>query len=184
MRFRRYFLAAFLVVAAPQVLAQNDDPETCRVSSDVEAGIEACNRVINSGRYTRRELARAYVDRGQKYYVLKNHDQAIRDASRAIELGSAMAPIDLAIAYSNRGNGYFVTNQVDRAIADYTAAIRTYPDFAAPYTARGLMRERKGESEAALADFRAALRAPRGDFEDDDWAKSTAQNRIDHLTNR
>jgi tetratricopeptide (TPR) repeat protein len=183
MRFLGYLCAAFLAVTASAALAQSDDPETCRTGQDSETAIEACNRVINSGRYSGKTVNKAYLDRGQKYYQLKNYDRAVADASAAINSG-LLLKADLAIAYSNRGNAYFAKNEVERAIAEYTNAIRVNPNYAAPYTARGLLRERKGERDAALSDFRMALRIPRGDFGDDDWAKSTAQDRIDELTKR
>lgn len=183
MRFTGYLLAACLAVAAPAAIAQSDDPETCRSSTDLEAGIEACNRAINSGRYSGETLAKVYVDRGQKYYQLKNYGKAIEDASIAINRGS-LSKVDLAIAYSNRGNAYFATDKVDQAIAEYTTAIGTNPKYAAPYTARGLLRERKGETELALADFRRALSTPSDGFGDDDWAHETAERAIDRLTKR
>jgi tetratricopeptide (TPR) repeat protein len=184
MRFCAYLLAGLFVFVTTPVSAQTGDTETCRIGSNPEIAIEACNRVINSGQSSRRDIARAYVDRGHKHYVLKNYDAAIRDATAAIELRNVLAPDDLAIAYSNRGNGYFVKDDPYRAIPDYTTAINTNPAYAAPYTARGLLRERKGEIEAALADFRQALRTPRGDFGDDGWARETAQRKIDALEKR
>lgn len=183
MRSFAWSVAVCIAVAGSAALAQGDDPEICRSGLDLEAGIEACDRIINSERYSPETTAKAYVDRGQKYYQSKDYARAIEDASAAIRMGSLLR-VDLAIAYSNRGNAYFVKNDTDRAIENYSEAIRLNPDFAAPYTARGLMRERKGETAAALADFRAALRVPRGNFDDDDWAKSTSQRRIDELTKR
>lgn len=183
MRFLGYLCAVSLAVAGSAALAQNDDPETCRSGQNPETAIEACNRVINSGRYSGETVSQAYVDRGHKYYRLKIYDRAAADASKAINSG-LLSKADLALAYSNRGNVYFVTNEVERAIAEYTSAIRINPNYAAPYTARGLLRERRGERDAALSDFRQALRVPHGDYGDDDWAKSTARQRIDELTKR
>ena len=149
------FLAAILALAVSAAQGQGSDPLACR-NEPAEIAIEACNRVINSGKYSRVDLAKAYLDRGQKYYTLKRYDDAIDNANSAIRL-KALSPVDLAIAYSNLGNAYFATNQVDEAIAEYTTAIRINPKYAAPYTARAILRERKGEIDAALADYRRAL---------------------------
>jgi len=175
--------AAFLALVSP-LAAQGKDPESCRTNPDGDAAIEACNRVINSGRYSRSDVARAYLDRGQRYYTKNEIDRAIADASTAISTGALNAE-SLAIAYSNRGNGWFVKDDIDRAIADYTTAIRTNSRFAAPLTARGLLKEKSGDIEGALRDFRAALRIEnRNRFDDDRWARETAERKLRELDRR
>jgi tetratricopeptide (TPR) repeat protein len=183
MHARTLLLTAIFTLAASAVQAQSGDPDVCRNDPDAEAAIEACSRVINSGSYSRVDLGKAYLDRGQKLYTLKRYDDAISNATSAIQL-NALGPVDLAIAYSNRGNAYFATDRVDQAIGEYTTAIRINPKYAAPYTARGLLRERKGEIDSALADFRRALSTPLDGFSDDDWARGTAERAIERLTKR
>jgi tetratricopeptide (TPR) repeat protein len=175
-------LVVIFVLAGSAAHGQSSDPLACR-NEPAEIAIEACNRVINSGKYSRVDLAKAYLDRGQKYYTLKRYDDAMSNANSAIRL-NALGPVDLAIAYSNLGNAYFATDQVDRAIAEYTSAIRINPKYAAPYTARGILRERKGEIDAALADYRRAASLPPDGFSDDEWARGTAERAIDRLTKR
>ncbi len=177
------FLITTLALAVSAAQAQGTDPRSCRDEPNAESAIEACNRVINSGRYSKMDLAKAYLDRGQKYYTLNRHDDAISNATSAIQM-NVLGPVDLAIAYSNRGNAYFVTDRADQAIAEYTTAIRINPNYAAPYTARGLLLQRKGDTNAALADFRRAVSLPRGDFSDDEWARSTAERHIEQLKQR
>ena len=53
--------------------AAADDPHTCYEKSD-DAGLAACNRVINSRRYSRSQHATAYINRGQDWYDRRELD--------------------------------------------------------------------------------------------------------------
>ena len=64
---------------------------------------------------------------------------------------------------------------------DFTAALGIDKDYAGAYTHRGLLHEKAGEREQAIADFRAALAAPVGKYDSGPWAQRTARDRLKTL---
>jgi tetratricopeptide (TPR) repeat protein len=62
-----------------------------------------------------------------------------------------------AIALYIRGNGCLAGNELDKAIEYYSAAIRLYPGNSRAYYNRAIAHERKGEVDAAQADYARAL---------------------------
>ena len=173
MRFRALVSLSLLLMAGQPALA--DDREDCRVLSG-DPSIEACNRVINSGRYAGRDLMNAYLNRGQEYYLKKDYDRAISDASQAIRIDAKAA----ILAWGNRGNARSMTGETDAAIADYTQAIKLDPKFTAAYTGRGMERQKKGDTKGALADYKAALAVP-VKYSDGKWAHEKASERLKEL---
>ncbi len=170
--------AGALLCALAAAPAAADDRHIChRDSGDV--AIEACNRVINSGRYSGDDLVDAYTNRGQEYYVKEDYERAISDATQAIRINAKTA----VIAYTNRGNAWSVKGNHDKAIADYTQALRLDPKFTAAYTGRGLEHETKGDTKRALADYKAALKVP-PKYQDGQWAHDKARERLDALEKR
>src|SRR5262249_54772335 len=87
----------------------------------------------------------AYRQRGDAYAVRGEHDKAIADYSRVLQL----APD--AVTYYNRGVQYSMRGLDEQALADYGEAIRLDPRHAAAHFNRGL-------AHRALEDFEAALR--------------------------
>jgi tetratricopeptide (TPR) repeat protein len=55
----------------------------------------------------------AYINRGIAYKMMGDHDQAIANFSKALEINPR-----LAAAYVNRGRAYRSKDQYDRAISD------------------------------------------------------------------
>ena len=66
--------------------------------------------------------ADAYFSRGIAYRNKDEHDRAIADYNKAIEIDPK-----LAAAYRSRGNAYADKGEYDRAIMDYTKAIEIDP---------------------------------------------------------
>ena len=60
---------------------------------------------------------------------------------------------------------------------DFNQAIALDKDYAGAYAQRGLLHERPGAREQAIADFRAALAAP-AKFDSSAWAHNTARTRL------
>jgi len=96
--------------------------------------------------------AEAYSNRGLSWYKKGDHDQAISDFTRAIELNPRYAN-----AYYNRGIAYDDKGQYDRAISDYTRAIELNPKHAKAYITRGIAHGSKGQFDRAISDFNAAI---------------------------
>ncbi|MBS0242347.1 MAG: tetratricopeptide repeat protein [Proteobacteria bacterium] len=177
----RHCLSSGLVVLSLVAFAASparaaDDPEICRAESG-DVAIEACNRVINSGKYSQAQLATAYVNRGQEYYVKKDYDRAYADFSMAIKINAGP---DIAIAYGNRGNVDRQKNNLQAAIADYTNAVGLDPQYPAAFTGRGLTYEDLGKTALAIADYKHALSLKQR-FDDGKWAHETAQRHLDKL---
>ena len=188
-----------------------DDAATCS-SEHQDAKIAACTNAINSGRwsgaglswayknlakgyydkgdYNRAiaevteairldpKLSNPYTDRGQYYYSLKKYDEAIANFDQAILLNSG----DIAWAYGDRGNAYYAKGEDQKAIDNYDHAIAIDPNYAAAYTARGLLYEKAGAIDRALADYTASLKVSELLHDDTGWAHDTAQAHFAALT--
>jgi tetratricopeptide (TPR) repeat protein len=76
------------------------------------------------------------------------HDQAIADLNKAIELDPAHYK-----AYKNRGKAYAAQEDWDRALADYDQAIELKPKYDATYYDRAMAQKHRGNRDAAMADL-------------------------------
>src|SRR5262249_19351842 len=85
--------------------------------------ISGCTAVIQSDKELK-DLAIAYINRGDASEHKGDHDRAIADYNEAIWLSP------FPRAFSNRGIVYFNRKDYDRAIADFTEAIRLNPNIA------------------------------------------------------
>jgi tetratricopeptide (TPR) repeat protein len=96
-----------------------------------------------------------YFSRGLAQGGLDNHDAAIADYTKAIELINS----DLAksLTFAARASIYTSLDQPEKAIKDYDEAIRLTPDFAYHYYHRGRLYLKSGNLEKALADYSTAI---------------------------
>ena len=86
------------------------------------------------------------VLRGDSYAALGQHQRAIEDYDKAIELGPT------ANRYGNRGLSYHALGQYQRAIQDYDHAIKLNPDYAYAYCNRGMAYMDLRQLERAIQD--------------------------------
>jgi tetratricopeptide (TPR) repeat protein len=96
--------------------------------------------------------AEDYNNRGLTYAQLGQHEAALADYHRAIELDP-----NLAIAYANRGLAYYDTNRYEEALSDYNQALRLDPTQIRVYPNRGLVYDKLLRYEEALADYNRAI---------------------------
>lgn len=89
----------------------------------------------------------SYQLRGFDYAEKGDHDRAIIEFTRAIELDR-----ENPAAYYNRGNSYREKGDHDRAIADYTRAIELWPYDTNAYRYRAEVYAAKGNDAKAAAD--------------------------------
>ena len=148
--------AAALFLAAWTGAAQADFTQEVR-RCDFGGGhpdirIVACTRNIGSGRFTGRNLAVAFSNRGLAYKKKGQWDKAIGDYDEAIRLKP-----DFAFALNNRGNAYYGKGHFDRAIDDYDEAIRLQPDFAEAFGNRGNVYRKRGQLARAIEDYNKAI---------------------------
>ena len=101
----------------------------------------------------RQYLSLDYSNRGVAWNKKEEHDRAIVDCTRAIEIDSQNA-----VAYFNRGAAWVNKGELDRAIADFTSAIEIDSQFAEAYYNRGVVWAKKEEPDKAIADFTSAIK--------------------------
>ncbi len=98
------------------------------------------------------EKSKIYYNRGANYGRKGEHDRALEDYSKAIELKP-----DYADAYHDRGVTYGRKGEYDRALENFSKAIELKPDDADAYHNRGVAYNKKGEHDRALEDFSKAI---------------------------
>ncbi len=145
------FLICLGALTATGALA--DDVATCRKESG-DVAIEACNRVINSGRYSNQDVADSYMNRSAEWVFKSEYDRAIQDANAALKLNP-----NFSQAYTNRGAAWAGKKEYDRAIADHSKAIEIDTSNPASYVNRGEIKELRGDVKGAVSDYKAALAA-------------------------
>lgn len=148
---------AFALVASP-VWAQSLDQHAahCRNRPEVtvEARINGCTTLIQSGRLDRQNLAAAFANRGLGYSRQENYAQAIADFDQAIRLNPGLEE-----AWYGRGQAYTL-GPADhrRAISDYGRVIELNPRHLHALLMRCWSYGALGERlDAALRDCDAAL---------------------------
>ncbi len=93
-----------------------------------------------------------FYNRGIEHMGKGEHDQAISDFSKALEINPRYA-----LAYGNRGIAYRNKGQLDDAISDYNKVLGIDPRDAKAYNNRGFAYSRKGQYDQAISDFTKAL---------------------------
>ena len=109
---------------------------------------EPARAILTSGKFT----AIDYSNRGNTYRNLLEHDKALADYDRAIQLD----PTD-AEAYRGRGIVYYTLQQYKKALDDYNRAIELDPINAQSYTNRGVIYDELQQRGKALADYNEAI---------------------------
>lgn len=96
---------------------------------------------------------RLHMEQATGFERAKRYDEAIAEATRAIQLSPNLAP-----AYVLRASNYGNLRRWQQEADDCTAAIRLAPQFADPYVLRASAYNRLGEHRKAIDDATAALR--------------------------
>jgi len=100
---------------------------------------------------TRRRLRSSvpdHIKEGRKLLALGQHDQAMAQFNKALEIAPYMGE-----AYYQRACVHEARSEIDQAAADLDHALRCDPQHAHAYLRRGRIRTEKGELDGALADF-------------------------------
>ena len=112
------------------------------------------------------ELVEAYSNRSAAYGGLGRWDEALDDATRAVELEPTDVTV-LAGAHLNRGASYGALGRWDEALDDATKAIELEPNdeslLANAYFVRAIAGAELGRDEEAEADFATACELGRLD---------------------
>jgi tetratricopeptide (TPR) repeat protein len=94
----------------------------------------------------------AYNNRGIAYQKKGQHNLAIADFTKAIELYPAFVP-----AYINRGNAHQEVGEYESSVADLNKAIELDPENSMAYNNRGFTFILMGRYEDAERDIRRSL---------------------------
>lgn len=148
-------LALWVGVCAPAMAQLSPDWTECfggpGISDDQK--LAACTRIIDSGRESSENLAKAFLKRGNAYSAKRDFVRAIQDYDQAIS-----AKPDYASAFNNRGIVYYEMHYFNRAIADFDQAIRLNPNLAEAFYNRGLSYSEIGDLARAIKDYDEAIR--------------------------
>jgi len=139
--------------AAQDARATPRDVAACAQTSDHDAAVAGCTRLIEDVKQKPRARAAAYYNRGNAEAARGDQTAAIADYEEAIKLEPKNAP-----ALNNRGTAQSEKGDGEAAIADYSAALKLNPRFASAYFNRANAYATKGEVDRAIADYTAAIK--------------------------
>ena len=97
-------------------------------------------------------LANQHFDQGVEKHLAGNHQGAIDDSTKAIEINPQYAD-----AYRLRGSSKFTLGDNQGAIADFNKAIEINPQDAITYRIRGLAKRWSRDYQGAIADYTKAI---------------------------
>lgn len=149
--------------------AAADDSKICAKESG-EIAIDACSRVIKSGRYKGHDLARQYLYRGVERRLKQDYDLALADFGDAARIDKKYAD-----AFYNRCVIYNLKGDYDHALADCSQAVKLGPSPSATaetggerlgndrtisdyYSERGFAYLKKDDYSRAMLDLDNAIR--------------------------
>jgi tetratricopeptide (TPR) repeat protein len=137
---------------APVCVDKADTPPSTR--------IVACTLAIDAKNLKGRDLATAYLNRGQAYRAVGDPARASADYSAAIGLfdeSTKTATLN-SNQFLQRGIAHHAMDDVERALSDYDEAIRLDTGNALAHVDRGiLIATRKADMRKAIGDFDRAL---------------------------
>lgn len=180
-------LAAILAFTAcatsPAVAADDKDRVACfslgnenyKDANKFDPGLNACTRMINSGRFKDKALASIYRARGSWKQKKGELDGALADYSISIRLEPANVE-----SYDYRADVYQQQGDLDHALEDYNHSSRIDPTYAAAYYSRGLIYEKKGDVAKARVEYNSAIAVPTIN-RIAQWAQDNARARLKAL---
>jgi lipoprotein NlpI len=147
-------------VGTPRVLPQEKSKQSPAATAcatgggrvELDARLAACTSLIESGKWSGKDIGWAYANRCAVFSTQGRDDKALADCFQAILLDP-----DSVIPYQIRGDIALKRGEPDKAFADYDTAIKHGARYAAIFVDRGNLLLARGESEKALADFNQAL---------------------------
>jgi tetratricopeptide (TPR) repeat protein len=146
---------ALALIVAPAAADLQQDVAICNgdvAGASLDQKIASCTAVVESGRYSGANLGYVYVNRANAYDDKGDHDRALSDYNRSIELNP-----NNASAFFNRALAYARKADYDRAISDYNRAIAINPKYAHAMVGRAVMYSVKGDYDTAIANCTQAI---------------------------
>ena len=146
--------------------------ENYKDQNKFDPGLNACSRMINSGRYKDKALAAIYRARGSWKQKKGELDASLADYAISIRIEP-----DNVESYDYRADVYQQKGDLDNALADYEHASKLNPTYAAAYFSRGMIYEKQGKFAKAREEYNAALALPTVD-RIAQWAQDNARARL------
>jgi tetratricopeptide (TPR) repeat protein len=138
------FCSVLVLGASP---ARADAAADCSQHQDADRRIRGCSEFIQQNpRHA--DLFKVYHNRALAYWKKNQHDSAIQDYNKAIELNAR----EYSLFY-DRGNLFLIKRQYDNAIKDYDKALALNPRHAKSYFNRGAAYADKSQYDRAIQDF-------------------------------
>src|SRR4051794_33928338 len=144
-----------LSVSISAVGAQQLRPDftyCANVRANLDEGIAACSRILDTGRTSSRNLMLSYHNRGIGWGLKGYPDRAIADFRRALQIDPTFVP-----AYANLGTALSRKGDLSGAIRSFEEALRLEPNSVIAYVGRGNAYGRQCSYSQALSDFQRAL---------------------------
>jgi lipoprotein NlpI len=116
---------------------------------DSDRALTDCNESVR----TYRNLAAAYLNRGNVYLSKSDPEHALADFNEALRLDPKNA-----WGFAARGNLYKSKGDFDPALTDLDEAIRLDPGYALAFFSRGELYKSKGDVTRAMSDMNDTLR--------------------------
>ena len=151
--------AAFLALAltGPPALADKiDDAQAAFAEYDDATALKLLGEAAAEYAGDPRKLALVHFNRGEVYASKGSYDEALTDFTSALALPQDDS--ERALTLISRAEAYNRRNRSAEALKDYDASLILAPDQLGVRTARGQLRDRMGDKQAALADFEAELK--------------------------
>ena len=108
--------------------------------------------MIQSGRESPQNLAKAFSNRGTAFFGKGDYRRAIQDYSQVINLDPSNAT-----ALDNRCWTRATLGLVDEALQDCDQSLKLRPNHASTLATRGFVHLKAGEFDAAIVDYNDAL---------------------------
>lgn len=162
------------IAACDAALARNPNDAQSYLNRGAEySGIREYQRAISD--FTKaidlQQRPNAYYGRGLAYYEMGEYDKALADADQAVTRSAtaqgSVTRVDgaqISSAYDRALNFYLRCliynrrNEPNKAVADCTSAINLHATRHSFFGIRAQNHEKLGNDQAAIADFRQALR--------------------------
>jgi tetratricopeptide (TPR) repeat protein len=149
------FLA--LALSGPPALADKiDDAQAAFADFDDATALKLLDEAAVEYAADKHKLAVVYFNRGEVYASKGSYDQAVADFTAALDL--PQDPNERAVTLISRAEAYNRRNRSAEALKDYDASLELAPDQLGVRTARGQLKDKMGDKQAALADYEAELK--------------------------
>lgn len=143
----------FIIFLGSVEIVLADRFNDCAQLEKPDCTIHNCTQFLKRGKKeTRNARSAAYNNRDLAYAIKRQHDRAIEDFNKAIQLNPKFAD-----AYIGRGIAYRYKGRDDLAIKDFNNAIQFDPKFSGAYNNRGSVYGKRGQHDLAVEDFSKAI---------------------------